>query len=95
MHPGGVGPGGEQHLKGRLPGAEGHHQLLPVGLVDLVHPAPQELLLQLFFDVPQKTAVQCHSFLDPFSVLVFYSAPMGGASPWDRRNAVPGMRLRR
>ena len=51
VHPGGVGPGGEQHLIRRLPGAERDEQLLPVGLVDFVHPGPQKACLQLPFDM--------------------------------------------
>ena len=66
VHPGRVGPGGEQHAVGRLPGAEGHHQLLPVGLVDFIHPGPQEAALQFLFDMPQKRAVQCHRYGCPF-----------------------------
>ena len=66
MDSGGVGPGGEQHLIGALPGAERHQQLLPVGLVDLVHPGPQKLLLQFPLDMSQKRAVQSHNYVNPF-----------------------------
>ena len=94
VHPGRVGPGGEQHAIGSLPGAEGHHQLLPVGLVDFIHPGPQEAALQFLFDMPQKRAVQCHKYGCPFSDMC-YRAPMGAASAWESKKAVSGTRLRR
>ena len=40
VHPGRIGPGGKQHLIRGLPCAESHQDLLPVGLVDLIHPGP-------------------------------------------------------
>ena len=83
-----------RHAVGRLPGAEGHHQLLPVGLMDFIHPGPQEAALQFLFDMPQKRAVQCHKYGCPFSDMC-YRAPMGAASAWESKKAVSGTRLRR